>query len=59
MAKETAEERAAARERLSSEETTGAYLEFRDGTIIDAGKVVKAGPDAIVENGKLIGWRHG
>jgi translation initiation factor 6 (eIF-6) len=46
-----------ARERIGNEVTSGAEVGYQDGTITDGDKVVKAGPLAIVENGKLIGFR--
>jgi hypothetical protein len=51
-------ERNDARERIMGEEVTGARMTGPDGTIIEDGRVVFAGPGAIVDaDGGLIGMR--
>lgn len=39
-------------------EIGGGRLKFEDGTVSVNGRVVKAGPRAIVVNGRLMGWRE-
>jgi hypothetical protein len=50
------EQRLAARERIWGVETSEPLL-FPDGTRVEDGKLIHIGPEAIVEDGKLIGFR--
>ena len=45
-----------ARQRIGNEDASGTLV-FLGGTIIEKGVIVKLGTRAIVENGKIVGWK--
>lgn len=49
-----------ARERILEEPIEGDLVRvtFADGTVVAGGRVIKAGPEAIVEGDKLLGWKR-
>lgn len=44
--------------RLTVADDSGTRLEMPDGTVLRRGKVVKAGTNAIVKGGKLVGFKR-